>query len=40
MLKLYQVQEIPTYFLIDRNCDLQSRMETTKDLEKAIESLL
>lgn len=40
MLKLYQVQEIPTYFLIDRNCDLQSRMETTKDLKKAIESLL
>ncbi|MBR4644998.1 MAG: AhpC/TSA family protein [Bacteroidaceae bacterium] len=40
MLKLYQVQEIPTYFLIDRNCDLQLRMETTGDLKKAIESLL
>lgn len=40
MLKLYQVQEIPTYFLIDRNCDLQSRMETIDDINKAIESLL
>ena len=40
ILKLYQVQEIPTYFLIDRNCDLQSRMETTNNIKKAIESLL
>ena len=40
MLKLYQVQEIPTYFLIDRNCDLQSRMETIDDINKALESLL
>jgi len=40
MLRLYQVQEIPTYFLIDRNCDLKSRMEDIKDIRKAIESLL
>ncbi|MBO7067657.1 MAG: AhpC/TSA family protein [Bacteroidaceae bacterium] len=40
MLKLYQVQELPTYFLIDRNCDLQLRMETTSDIRKAIEALL
>ena len=40
ILKLYQVQEIPTYFLIDRNCDLQSRMETTNNIKEAIESLL
>lgn len=40
ILKLYQVQEIPTYFLIDRNCDLQSRMETTNSIKDAIENLL
>ena len=40
MLKLYQVQAIPTYFLIDRNCDLRWRMEDIKDIKKAIESLL
>ncbi len=40
MLKLYRVQEIPSYFLIDRNCDLQFRMEDVKDIKKAIESLL
>lgn len=40
MLKLYQVQEIPSYFLIDRNCDLQFRMEDIKDIKKTIESLL
>ena len=40
MLTLYRVQELPSYFLIDRNCDLQSRMETTSDIRKAIESLL
>ena len=40
MLKLYQVQAIPSYFLIDRNCDLRSRMEDIKDIKKAIESLL
>lgn len=40
MLQLYQVQQIPTYFLIDRNCDLQARQENIDDLEKAIEKLL
>ena len=40
MLKLYRVQEIPTYFLIDRNCDLNTRMEDVKDIRKAIERLL
>ena len=40
ILKLYQVQEIPTYFLINRDCDLQSRMETTNNIKDAIESLL
>ncbi len=40
ILKLYQVEHLPTFFLIDRNCDLQARQEQIKDLEKAIESLL
>ena len=40
MLTLYNVQHLPCYFLIDRNCDLQARQEDIPDLEKAIETLL
>ncbi len=40
MLQLYNVQQLPCYFLIDRNCDLQARQETITDLEEAIEKLL
>ena len=40
MLRLYNVQHLPCYFLIDRNCDLQARQEDIPDLEKAIEALL
>ena len=40
MLQLYNVQQLPCYFLIDRNCDLQARQENVMDLEKAIEKLL
>ena len=40
MLRLYNVQHLPSYFLIDRNCDLQARWEDIPDLEKAIEALL
>ena len=40
MLRLYMVDRLPYYFLIDRNCDLQARMENIADLEKAIEELL
>ena len=40
MLQLYAVQQLPSYFLIDRNCDLQARGEDIPDLEKAIEALL
>ena len=40
MLTLYNVQHLPSYFLIDRNCDLQARWEDIPDLEKAIEALL
>ena len=40
MLTLYNVTHLPTYFLIDRNCDLQARWEDIPDLEQAIEALL
>lgn len=40
MLTLYDIQRLPCYFLIDRNCDLQARQEDIPDLEKAIEKLL
>lgn len=40
MLKLYQVTQLPYYFLIDRNCDLNARQENISDLEQAIEALL
>lgn len=40
MLTLYDVQRLPCYFLIDRNCDLQARQENIPDLEEAIEALL
>lgn len=40
ILTLYQVNSLPYYFLIDRNCDLQARQENITDLEKAIQALL
>lgn len=40
MLRLYNVQRLPYYFLIDRNCDLQARQEAIPNLEEAIEKLL
>ena len=40
MLQLYNVQQLPCYFLIDRNCDLQARQESITNLEEAIEKLL
>lgn len=40
MLQLYDVQHLPCFFLIDRNCDLQARQENIADLEQAIEALL
>lgn len=40
MLRLYNVQHLPYYFLIDRNCDLQARQEAIPNLEEAIEKLL
>ena len=40
MLRLYNVQHLPCYFLIDRNCDLQARQEAIPDIEEAIKKLL
>lgn len=40
MLELYQVQSLPSYFLIDRNCDLRYRMEDVKDIREEVERLL
>lgn len=40
MVTIYQVQQINTYFLIDRGNNLVSRAENIPDLEKAIEALL
>ncbi|MBQ6050260.1 MAG: AhpC/TSA family protein [Bacteroidaceae bacterium] len=40
MVTLYRVDRVPTYFLIDRNCDLQARQEDIPNLGKAIEALL
>ena len=40
IVTLYQVNALPYYFLIDRNCDLYARMENIEDIKKAIEKLL
>lgn len=40
MLRLYNVQHLPCFFLIDRNCDLQARQEDISNLEEAIERCL
>ncbi len=40
MITLYQVQQLNTYFLIDRDNNLVNRAENIPDLEKAIEQLL
>ena len=40
ILTLYQVQQLNTYFLIDRDNNLVDRAENIPNLEKAIEALL
>lgn len=40
IVTLYQVTQLPCYFLIDRNCDLVARQENIPDLRKAIEKAL
>jgi len=39
-LASYNVQSIPTFFLIDRNNTLQARDAQIKDIDAAIKSLL
>ncbi len=39
-LRLYNVQAIPEYFLIDKGNNLVGRSQTIKDLEQAIQNLL
>lgn len=40
MLKLYNVQQLPTYFLIDRDCNVVGRSELVENIDKAINALL
>ena len=40
VLLRYNVQSIPTFFLLDRNCTLQKRDAQIKDLDAEIKSLL
>jgi len=37
---LYGVQNLPAFFLINRNNELRARGETVKDLEGTIKSML
>ena len=39
-LRLYNVQAIPDFFLVDRGNNLVKRAEDTKDIEQAVKSLL
>lgn len=40
LLQLYNVQNLPTYFLINRDNELKVRQETVKDLDAEIKKLL
>ena len=40
VLQLYNVQQIPTFFLLDRNCNVVKRDTQVKDLDAEIKSLL
>ena len=37
MVNLYNVQSLPTYFLIGRGSEMRARKEQIENLEKAIE---
>ena len=39
-LQLYNVQQIPTFFLLDRNCNVVKRDAQIKDLDAEIKALL
>lgn len=40
VLQLYNVQQIPTFFLLDKNCNVVKRDTQIKDLDAEIKSLL
>ena len=40
VLQLYNVQQIPTFFLLDRNCNVHKRDAQIKDIDAEIKSLL
>ncbi len=40
IVSIYSLQQIPTWFLIDRNCDLVGRQEFLGELEEEIQKLL
>ena len=40
VLRLYNVQQIPTFFLLDRNCNVVKRDTQVKDLDAEIKSML
>jgi hypothetical protein len=39
-IRIYNVQELPEYFLIDRGNNIIGRSDAFKDLEQAIKNLL
>ncbi|MDE6003364.1 MAG: thioredoxin family protein, partial [Prevotella sp.] len=39
-LRIYNIQGVPEYFLIDRGNNLVGRSQSIKDLEQTIKSLL
>ncbi len=40
VLNLYNVQQVPTFFLLDRNCNVVKRDAQVKDLDAEIKSML
>ncbi len=40
IVSIYSLQQVPTWFLIDRNCDLVGRQEFLGELEEEIQKLL
>jgi hypothetical protein len=40
MVRLYNVQALPTYFLIGRGSEMRARQDQIEDLERAIEAEL
>lgn len=40
VLRLYNVQQVPTFFLLDRNCNVVKRDAQIKDLDAEIKALL